>query len=95
MTRFYPWVIAILACLTLMVSNGLTITALPILDESILNEFGWTRGELKFRDMVTFIIAGLSAPLAGALIDRYGVKLSFIIGWLILTIGYFFYSQKA
>lgn len=93
MNKVYPWIIASLACLILMVSNGLTITGLPILDESLLNEFGWSRGELKFRDMVTFIIAGLSAPFAGAFIDRYGVKLSFIIGWVILAIGYFLYSQ--
>lgn len=93
MTKYYPWVVALLACLTLMASNGLTITALPILDESILNEFGWSRGELKFRDMVTFIVAGALAPLAGVLIDRYGVKLSFILGWILLTIGYFLYSK--
>lgn len=93
MTRYYPWIVVLLACLTLMVSNGLTITALSILDEAILTEFDWSRGELKFRDMVTFIVAGLLAPLAGVLIDRYGVKLSFILGWVILTIGYFLYSQ--
>lgn len=92
-TKYYPWVVALLACLTMMVSNGLTITALPILDEAILTEFEWSRGELKFRDMVTFMVAGLLAPLAGALIDRYGVKLSFILGWVLLTIGYFLYSQ--
>ncbi|XQW86501.1 MFS transporter [Thalassotalea piscium] len=93
MNKYYPWIVAALACLILMISNGLTITGLPILDESIIKEFGWSRGELKFRDMITFIVAALSAPLAGAFIDRYGVKLSFIIGWTILAIGYFLYSH--
>ena len=39
--------------LVLLVSNGLTATALSVYDESLLNEFGWSRGELKFRDLVT------------------------------------------
>ena len=40
--------------LVLLVSNGLTATALSVYDESLPNQFGWTRGELKFRDLVTF-----------------------------------------
>ena len=52
--NWFPWVIAATGMLVLLVSNGLTATALSVYDESLLNQFGWTRGELKFRDLVTF-----------------------------------------
>ena len=68
--RWFPWVMAFTGMLVLLVSNRLTATALSVYDESLLNEFGWSRGELKFRDLVTFWLIALIAPFAGAFIDR-------------------------
>ena len=93
MKKYYPWLIAVLACLTLMVSNGMTLTGLSVFDESLLNEFGWSRGELKLRDLITLLAAGLLAPFAGILIDRYGVRVCFIMGWLLLAVAYWMYSN--
>ena len=56
---------AVTGMLVLLVSNGLTATALSVYDESLLNEFGWSRGELKFRDLVTFWLVAMIAPFAG------------------------------
>ena len=82
--NYFPWVIAILASLILMTSNGMSISGLSVFDESLLQEFGWNRGELKFRDMVTLGVTGLAAPLMGILIDRYGVRACLLAGWLLL-----------
>ena len=68
--QIFPWVIAILASLALMVSNGMSISGLSVFDESLLNEFGWNRGELKFRDMITLGVTGIAAPFLGILLDR-------------------------
>tara|TARA_R110002110_G_scaffold415765_3_gene655266 strand:- start:30180 stop:31385 length:1206 start_codon:yes stop_codon:yes gene_type:complete len=91
--QYFPWVIAILASLALMVSNGMSISGLSVFDESLLEEFGWTRGELKFRDMITLGVTGLAAPFAGILIDRYGVRACMIVGWLVLIGAYFLYGN--
>ena len=72
--RIYPWFIAAFAGIALMVSNGQTISGLSVFDVAFIDEFGWSRGEIKFRDMVTLLLAGLVAPFAGVLIDRYGVR---------------------
>ncbi len=93
MNKYYPWIIAVLACVVLLVSNGMSITGLSVYDESILDEFGWTRGELKFRDMVTFSTSALLAPFGGVFIDRLGVRRCMLFGWLILGGAYFAYSQ--
>jgi MFS family permease len=93
MARYYPWLIAVLASVTLMVSNGMTISGLSVFDESLLREFDWSRGELKFRDMVTLGVTGLAAPAMGVLLDRYGVRACMIAGWLLLSLAYWAYSQ--
>ncbi len=91
--KFYPWVIAVLALLMLMVTNGMTITGITAFDESLLKEFGWARGPFKFRDMITLLTAGLLAPFAGILIDRIGVRWLLLFGCLLLSALYFLYSK--
>ena len=90
---WWPWVMAVTGMLVLLVSNGLTATALSVYDESLLNEFGWSRGELKFRDLVTFWLVAMIAPFAGVFIDRIGPKRMLSIGCVLLTIGYVLYSR--
>ena len=89
----FPWVIAATGMLVLLVSNGFTATALSVYDESLLNHFGWTRGELKFRDLVTFWLIAMIAPFAGVFIDRLGPRRMLSFGCILLSIGYVLYSR--
>jgi sugar phosphate permease len=91
--RLYPWVIAFTALFMLMISNGMTTTGITAFDEAILKEFGWKRGEFKFRDMITLLTAGLLAPFAGYLIDRIGVRTLMLVGSAALALLYFAYSR--
>ncbi len=93
MKRYYPWLIAIMGLLVLMISNGLTITGITAFDPSLLTEFGWSRAVLKFRDLLTLLLAGLLAPFLGILIDRVGPKILVLSGSLLLALLYFAYSQ--
>ncbi|MEO8746267.1 MAG: MFS transporter [Rhodanobacter sp.] len=92
MKRYYPWLIAIMGLLVLMVSNGLTITGITAFDPSLLTEFGWSRAVLKFRDLLTLLLAGLMAPFLGVLIDRVGPKVLVLGGTLLLAALYFAYA---
>ena len=91
--RLYPWFIAAFAGIALMVSNGQTISGLSVYDVEFINEFGWSRGEIKLRDMVTLLLAGLAAPFVGVLLDRYGVRRCMLAGWMVLILGYLAYSR--
>ena len=93
--RIYPWFIAVFAGIALMVSNGQTISGLSVYDVEFINEFGWSRGEIKLRDMVTLLLAGLAAPFVGVLLDRYGVRRCMLAGWGVLILSYFAYSRLA
>ena len=91
--RMYPWFIAVFAGIALMVSNGQTISGLSVFDVAFIDEFGWSLGEIKFRDMITLLLAGLAAPFIGALIDRLGVRRCMLAGWVLLILGNIAYSR--
>ncbi|MCY3687700.1 MAG: MFS transporter [Gammaproteobacteria bacterium] len=91
--RTYPWFIAVFACIVLMVSNGQTISGLSVFDVAFIEEFGWSLGEIKFRDMITLLLAGLFAPFIGILIDRLGVRRCMLVGWVLLILGNIAYSR--
>jgi sugar phosphate permease len=91
----YPWLIAITGMLTLFVSNGMTATGITIFDPALLDEFGWSRGDFKFRDSLNLVVAGLVAPVAGILIDRVNPKYLMMTGFALLAMGYLGYSVIA
>ncbi len=88
-----PWTIAGMGLVILMITNGLTAVAISVFDESLLNEFGWTRGELKFRDFLNFAVVALFAPFGGLVLDRVGARRMLIAGCLVLAGAYFAYSR--
>ena len=90
---FYGWIVAFSAMLVMGIANGLTVSGLTVFDESLLAEFGWSRGTLKFRDFLFFTIVGVLGPAAGALADRYGVRRLMTGGTLLLAGGLLLYSR--
>lgn len=91
--RSNPWTIAFIGLFILMISNGLTATAISVFDESLIGEFGWSRGELKFRDFLNFAVVALFAPLVGLLLDRFGARRLLMFGCVVLSGAYFAYSR--
>ncbi len=93
MKRYYPWLMAIMGMLVLLVSNGMIITGLTVFDESLLKEFGWSRSELKLRDLITLVLAGWIAPFLGAVIDRVGPRKLILAGIALLAALYYAYAH--
>ena len=92
---FYGWYVALVAMLTLLVSNGMTITGMTIFDPAILQEFGWSRGDLKLRDLLQLGLSGLMAPFVGSLADRMSVRRLMMAGLALLSACLVGYSQMA
>lgn len=90
---FYGWFIAVCAMTALMISNGMLIGGINVFDESLIGEFEWSRSSLKFRDLLTFVLAGLLGPFAGALADRIGVRRMMAFGASLLIVGFVLYSR--
>lgn len=92
-TKIYPWLMVLTGLLMLTISNGLANSVISLFDKSLLKEFGWTTGELKFREFVTL---GVSAGLiffSGSLIDRFGAKRLMLVGTGIMTLAYTLYGR--
>ena len=84
--------IAILGTITLIVTNGMTISGITVFDESILESFGWSKSELKFRGLINLVASSLIVPFVGAIIDKYGVKRMIVLGLLLISGLLFSYS---
>lgn len=93
MKRYYPWLMALMGMLVLLVSNGLIVTGLTAFDESLLTEFGWSRSELKLRDLITLVLAGWLAPLLGVVIDKVGPRKLILAGITLLAALYAAYAH--
>lgn len=84
--------IAILGTILLIITNGMTVSGITIFDNAIITEFGWSKSELKFRELINMIVAALIMPFIGAIIDKYGVKKMMILGLLMIAGLYYCYS---
>jgi len=91
--RYYPWLVAVMGMLALFLSNGMTATGITIFDPPLLDEFGWSRGDLKFTDTIKFTMTALMAPFVGILIDKLNPRYLLMTGCVYLTLGYVGYSM--
>jgi sugar phosphate permease len=83
---FYGWIILVVAFITLVFGYGVR-NSFSVFYPTIVEEFGWERGSTALMFSIGIIVYGLTAPLAGSLIDRYKPRLILALGGLILGGG--------
>ncbi len=69
----YGWIVAATAFLTMLVTAG-TIGAPSVLILPLQKEFGWEATEISAALAMRFILFGLMAPFAAALMNRFGMR---------------------
>jgi MFS family permease len=69
----YGWVMVALTFFTALVSAG-TVGAPGVFIVPLQNEFGWSTAEISSALSIRFILFGLMAPFAAALLNRYGLR---------------------
>jgi MFS family permease len=82
----YGWVILGSSFITIGIMYGTTF-AFPVLFVALLQEFGWSRASLASVFSLNMLVAGLSAPLVGLLVDRYGPRRVLPWGAVLLAAG--------
>jgi MFS family permease len=70
---FYGWVVVCLAFFTMLVAYSLRYN-FSIFFVAILEHFGWGRGETAAGFSINLVVYALSCPIAGHLLDRFGVR---------------------
>jgi predicted MFS family arabinose efflux permease len=69
----YAWVMVAVTFFTSLISAG-TVGAPGIFIVPLQHEFGWTTAEISSALSIRFILFGLMAPFAAALLNRYGLR---------------------
>lgn len=86
-TRFhYAWVVAGITFLVLLVAAGVR-TAPQILLQPLQQEFGWSRASISLAVAVSILWFGLGGPLAGAFVERFGLRRVMAGGLTLIAIG--------
>src|SRR5881628_1548978 len=69
----YGWIMVAVTFFTALVSAG-TVGAPGVFIVPLQQEFGWTTAEISSALSVRFVLFGLMAPFAAALLNRYGLR---------------------
>jgi hypothetical protein len=80
----YGWVIAGVRFLTMLVTAG-TVGAPGVLMLPLQREFGWETAEISSALGIRFVLFGLMAPFAAALINRFGMRRITLAALLIIA----------
>ncbi len=98
-TQAYRWVVLLCSFLVLFVSNGMTLGGIAVFDNQLLDalrsasDSDISLGQLKARDGLMFLTAGLLGMGAGWLADKVGVKPLILVGLALLAAANYAYSQ--
>src|SRR5690348_18509507 len=72
---FYGWVVLGVLCCVGFARQGPAVATLSIFVEPLTREFGWSRTALSGAVSLGGVLAAISAPLIGPLLDRRGSRL--------------------
>src|SRR6478672_891813 len=82
----YGWVMVAVTFLTALISAG-TVGAPGVFIVPLQKEFGWSTAQISSALSIRFILFGLMAPFAAALMNRYGLRNVTLAAQLIVVSG--------
>lgn len=86
------WVLAGLV-LIYAATNGILMHTLPLLYPSLIDEFGWDEVQVTLPATVFFVVAAITSPPAGFLLDRYSARKIILLGVIGIALGLAAYSR--
>ncbi|MBW2092593.1 MAG: MFS transporter [Deltaproteobacteria bacterium] len=85
---FYGYWIVAVAFFCAFINSGCGFYAFSLFVGPLQEEFGWGRGKIMLALSIFFLIGGMSAPVIGRLVDRYGSRKIIAAGASITGIGF-------
>src|SRR2546423_1355789 len=82
----YGWVMVGVTFITALIAAG-TVGAPGVFIVPLQKEFGWTTAEISSALSIRFILFGLMAPFAAALLNRYGLRNVALTAQLVVVSG--------
>jgi MFS transporter, OFA family, oxalate/formate antiporter len=84
---FYGWVVLACLCCAGFARQGPAVATLSIFVEPLTREFGWSRAALSGAVSLGGVLAALSSPLIGPLLDRHGARITLCIAVLVTGVA--------
>jgi MFS family permease len=90
---YYGWIV-VATCFFIIAPVAPIIASFSIFQVAVLDEYNWSRGSFAISLSIFLIFAGLGAPVAGGLIDRFGPRRVMPIGTLITALALILMSRS-
>jgi sugar phosphate permease len=84
---FYGWIVLGCLCCAGFARQGPAVATLSIFVEPLTREFGWSRAALSGAVSLGGVLAALSSPLIGPLLDRHGARITLCIAVLVTGVA--------
>jgi predicted MFS family arabinose efflux permease len=81
------WRVFVSACLGMGLGSAFSHYTASLFGPPLLAEFGWTRAQFALLGTIALINL-VFVPVAGRIVDRFGTRLSAIVGFTVLPFGY-------
>ncbi|MBI4786740.1 MAG: MFS transporter [Chloroflexi bacterium] len=82
----YAWIVTVVTSVALLAAAGVR-TAPQVLILPLHLEFGWSRAEISFAIAISILWFGLGGPVAGILVDRFGLRRVMGVGLVLVASG--------
>ena len=92
-TGFYGWWMVAVSGFIMVVTAVPVFQASAVWAVALESQFGWSRTQLGLALSFTRVEGSLTGPIAGYLVDRMGTRFMVFTGLLVLTVGFFLFSQ--
>ena len=84
---FYGWIILGCLCCAGFSRQGPAVATLSVFVEPLTREFGWSRTALSGAVSLGGILAALSSPLIGPILDRHGSRIALCLAVLVTGVA--------
>ena len=84
---FYGWVVLACLCCAGFARQGPAVATLSVFVEPLTGEFGWSRAGLSGAVSLGGVLAALSSPLIGPLLDRHGARFALCTAVLVTGVA--------
>ncbi len=81
---YYGWWITAASFLILFVTIGVGLYTIPVFLVPLQDHFGWSRAAIAMGSGIAALVSGMTSPVVGLLIDKYGSRKVMVSGALIM-----------
>jgi len=90
---FYGWWVVIAAAAIILIASAAPLYLFSTLIDPLEEEFGWSRAAIGAGPSIAAVMAGLTMPVAGYLVDRVGARRLLVAGVTLVGVGFLAMSQ--